>query len=675
MLALTRRGLSLRASHWSIEIGCAHAGGATWRAHRRHRAGLRPNHLCPLAGGRAGRRARRPGVGRATHIRVAERRRSRTVAVMHTHDREPLPTRWFDSSAVYQIYVRSFCDGDGDGVGDLEGIIARADHIASLSVDAVWLTPCYPSPQADHGYDVADYTDIHHEYGDLATFDRLVAALAQRGVRTLLDIVPNHCSSQHPWFLAALAAGPGSPERQRFYFADGRGEAGELPPNNWLSVFGGSAWTRIIEPDGQAGQWYLHMFASQQPDWNWEHPDVADLFDNALTFWLDRGASGFRVDAIAFAGKAPGLPDMPEAPAGRDTDIWKHNDKVLFRPEAHRYWRRWRETIERWQAANPQREPVLLICEAYTPKEPEKLAPFLAGDQFHQAFSFDLLLEPWSPKAWRQTIKHQLEAFTTMDTRVVWTLNNHDVQRAATRYGRADATDSYTGNNLVYSDAQVDLRIGLRRARAAFAFVAALPGAVYLYQGEELGLPEYLAMPDVSRQDPIFHRTGGVEKGRDGCRIPLPWGEAAANSHSFSLVNTSAPPWLPQPAGWGSYAPDSSGKETLALYRNVMKLRPRLSGELELIDSPDGTVAFRRQQTVVILNMSDLPVELPAVLREARLALDTSRVREEDDLLGLESRARSEVLSATHIGPNTCLYLELADAPALFRAAQVTAAL
>jgi alpha-glucosidase len=555
-------------------------------------------------------------------------------------------TSWFDTATVYQIYVRSFCDGDGDGVGDLAGVISQADRLASLGIDAVWLTPCFPSPQQDHGYDVADYTGIHHEYGTLETFDRMVTTLAERGIRTLLDLVPNHCSVQHPWFQAALHAPPGSPERGRFYFRDGSGPGGDLPPNNWLSVFGGPAWTRIVEADGRPGQWYLHMFAPGQPDWNWSCPDVPAMFDQVLEFWLDRGVSGFRVDAIAFVGKADGLPDMPPAPAGRDTDIWKHNDQVLFRPEAHEHWRRWRRTLQRWQSENPDREQALLVCEAYSPRQPEKLLPFLAGDQFHQAFSFDLLLDPWSAGAWRATVTRELAVLGEAGVALVWTLNNHDVQRAVTRYGRADATDAYTGNNMVYSDSPVDEALGRTRARAAIMFAAALPGALYLYQGEELGLPEVLDLADSDRQDPIFFRTGGVEKGRDGCRVPLPYQSDPADNFGFSHTPAHHPSWLPQPSTWGQWAPDAGGAQTLHLYQQILRLRRGMCGPLRWQDAPEGALAFRRGATVVVLNMSDTRLALPPALLGRQVLLSSS-----------PSAPEGEV-GAT-VAANTCLYLSV----------------
>ena len=216
---------------------------------------------------------------------------------------------WWETAVVYQLYVRSFADSNDDGIGDLAGIRGRLPYLADLGIDAIWLNPCYPSPQIDHGYDVADYFDIEPDYGDLAEFDALVRDARALGIRIMMDVVPNHCSTEHAWFRDALASPPGSSERERFYFRDGRGAHGDEPPNNWQAIFGGSAWTRIDEADGSPGQWYLAVFTPAQPDLNWNHPDVVDYFDGVLRFWFDRGVDGFRADSVTLVGKAPGLPD------------------------------------------------------------------------------------------------------------------------------------------------------------------------------------------------------------------------------------------------------------------------------------------------------------------------------------------------------------------------------
>jgi len=410
---------------------------------------------------------------------------------------------WWRDAVVYQVYVRSFADSNGDGKGDLQGIIDHLPYLEALGVDAIWMCPCFPSPQMDHGYDVADYMNIEPTYGTLADFDRLVAAGRQHGIRIMLDIVPNHCSSQHQWFIDAVAAGRGSRERDRFWFRDGKGPNGDLPPNNWTAIFGGPAWTRVTEPDGTPGQWYLHVFTPWQPDWNWENEDVKAHFDRTLTFWFDRGVEGFRVDAVGVAGKADGLPDQvfPEGDGLKATEHAGANVHIQFQPRAHDYWRRWRRVIDAYQAEHPGRS-LVTVSEAYTPGKPELLLEFVKPDQFHQSFNFDLMLAPWLARPIRQSVAEVYEVLTDAGTSVTWTLNNHDTQRAVTRYGRANAAslESWTKNNLVYVDAPVDLELGARRNDAMIAFAAALPGSFYLYQGEELGLPEVLDLPADRRE-------------------------------------------------------------------------------------------------------------------------------------------------------------------------------
>ena len=529
---------------------------------------------------------------------------------------------WWRNAVVYQVYVRSFADADGDGLGDLQGIIDHLAYLRGLSVDAIWLCPCFPSPQKDHGYDVADYFDIEPSYGDLAAFDRLVQAAREHDIKVMLDVVPNHCSSQHAWFQAALAAPKESSERARFYFRDGRGEHGELPPNNWTAVFGGSAWSRTTEPDGTAGQWYLHLFTPWQPDFDWDNEDVQEHFDRVLRFWFDRGVEGFRVDAISVVGKADGLPDAPTLPGGvRETDEASRNPHVQYKRKAHDYWRRWRRVIDMYEADHPGRR-LVTVSEAYTPHRPDVLARFVSGDQFHQSFCFDLMLTPWNSAMIRESVASVHQVLTDAGAALTWTLNNHDTQRAVTRYGRAASTspDSWTGNNLVYPDSPVDEALGRRRAEALFAFTAALPGAFYVYQGEELGLPEVLDIPDHRREDPIFARTGGREIGRDGCRVPLPWTTDAATSFGFSNVSTRDGPWLPQPAGWGAYAASTQAEEpssTLRLYRRVMQQRRALdeSAPLEWVAADDPElVVFRRGDVLVVLNLGDRAIGLPRSL-------------------------------------------------------------
>lgn len=528
---------------------------------------------------------------------------------------------WWADAVIYQLYVRSFRDGDGDGIGDLAGVRAGLRHIADLGADGVWLNPCYPSPQHDHGYDVADYFGVEPAYGDLAAFDALVAEAKALGLRVLMDVVPNHCSIDHEWFQAALAAGPGSPERERFWFRDGRGEHGQLPPNNWVSAFTGPAWTRVVGADGVPEQWYLNTFASEQPDWNWNHPDVVDHFDRVLRFWLDRGVDGYRVDAPTPVGKHPDLPDAPEPPPGAPAlDARRLNPHTNFRPEGHDVWRHWRTVLDEYEATHPGVRTVM-VAETYNPHMPERIAEFVRPDEYHQAFAFELMLAPWTAASMRASITEVLAARHNRAEAAAWTLNNHDAQRSVTRYGRADAATHVSISALTPSHAPVDVAVGTRRHRAALVLMLGLPGGLYLYQGEELGLPEVLDLPDASRQDPVFLRSGGAELGRDGCRVPLPWTSDPAANFGFSTV-TATPtvpgaPWLPQPADWGRYGADAQVGDTtsmLELYRRALATRRRLAFGAEAFAWVDheALLVFRRGPVVVVTNLTTDAQALPA---------------------------------------------------------------
>ena len=531
---------------------------------------------------------------------------------------------WWRDAVVYQIYVRSFADADGDGIGDLRGITTRIPYVASLGVDAVWLTPFFPSPQRDHGYDVADYVDVDPRYGTLADIDDLVAACHAHGLRLLADIVPNHCSSEHRWFREALVAPPGSAARRRFFFRDGRGDRGELPPNNWPASFGGSVWTRV--PDGQ---WYLATFTPWQPDFDWSDPAVVADFDDILRFWLDRGVDGFRVDAVTHVGKAPGLPDMPPVEDGvAETAAAGHNSYSMYWPSAHDVWRHWRRTLDAYDREHPGRD-VVTVAEAYTARRPDLLMDYVRGDEFHEAFSFDLMLAPWHAPSIHRAIDDTISTLHANGAAVTWTLNNHDTQRSVTRLGRADATDpaSWTGSNLVYSDAPIDVDLGTRRARAALVLVAALPGSLFVYAGEELGLPEVLDLPDEARTDPIFLRTSGREIGRDGCRIPLPWDAQSQTAYGFSALPGAAP-WLPQPDGWGTLsvaAQDGAAGSMLTLYRDVLRVRRTLPDDdfAWILGAQAEMVAFRRGDVTVVLNPTSTPRSVDADLGARTMVLSS----------------------------------------------------
>ena len=545
---------------------------------------------------------------------------------------------WWETAVVYQLYVRSFADSNDDGIGDLAGIRDRLPYLADLGIDAIWLNPCYPSPQTDHGYDVADYFAIEPDYGDLGEFDALVRDARALGIRIMMDVVPNHCSSEHAWFREALAAPPGSSARERFYFRDGRGPHGDEPPNNWQAIFGGSAWTRVDEPDGSPGQWYLAVFTPAQPDLNWNHPDVVDYFDNVLRFWFDRGVDGFRVDSVTVVGKTPGLPDNELQQGAARPELGASNAHFTWRPEGHAAWRHWRQLVDAYEDEHPGRQ-LVLVAEAYAPRRPDIMRQYANEEEFHQSFAFDLMLAPWNAEKYRGAVRSTVEAMMPAGLLPAWTLNNHDAQRAVTRFGRADAETHGADIDgvLEHSHGTVDVDVGTRRARAAAVFALGLPGCIYLYAGEELGLPEVLDLPDEARQDPIFARTGGLEIGRDGCRVPLPWTDDAGTSFGFSPQGTSEP-WLPQPKDWARWnvaSEQADPSSMLALYRRTLAVRratPDLtSAGFELLhpDDPD-LVVYRRGDVVVVLNMSDHERRLPADL-VAGLRVLVSSVAEEAD--------------------------------------------
>jgi alpha-glucosidase len=550
---------------------------------------------------------------------------------------------WWKNAVVYQLYPRSFADSNGDGRGDFEGIRSHLDYLRDLGINAIWMSPCFPSPQRDHGYDVADYFDVEPTYGTLEDFDRLVADAKERSIRIMLDIVPNHCSSEHAWFQAALRAAPGSPERARYWFRDGKGPDGAEPPNNWRAIFGGPAWTRVTEADGSPGQWYLHTFTPWQPDFNWYNDDVNDYFDRMLVFWFDRGVDGIRVDAVPVLGKHPDLPDAAPPPPGlTDGQAWRVNKHAHFYPTGHDVWKRWRRVIDDYERSHPGRH-LVTISESYGP--PDELLLYMQGDEFHQSFAFDLMLVTWLAKPIKAAITNSLDMLASVGGAPAWTLNNHDTQRIVTRLGRLNANDpaAFTGSNLVYIDAPIDLELGRRRARAAITQAAALPGALYLYQGEELGLEEMLDMPDEAREDPLFINTNGKELGRDGCRVPLPWTTDPATSFGFSTVGVE--PWLPQPKDFGDQAASLQAADPhsmLAWYRTLLAHRPLLSGDLKWVDLdlPE-CLAFERNGTLIITNVGPDGVDLPGALVTGRSVI----------------LASNPETTATYLPSDTCVWL------------------
>jgi alpha-glucosidase len=513
---------------------------------------------------------------------------------------------WWRSAVIYQVYPRSFADSDGDGFGDLPGIASRLDHLADLGVDAVWLSPFYPSPQADAGYDVADYRSVDPLFGTLGDFDKLVARAKELGLRIIVDLVPNHSSDEHEWFRAAVAGGPGHPMRERYVFQDGRGPGGDEPPGGWASVFGGPAWTRITEPDGRPGQWYLHLFDVRQPDFNWDHPAVRAEFDDILRFWLDRGVDGFRVDVAHGLVKQLDRIDWAGGSSG----------PVVFDPHAeappmwdqetvHDIYREWRSVLDSY---GPDR---ILVAEAWV-EPPERLARYVRPDEMHQAFNFEYLLARWEADALRPLIARSLAAGAGVGAPTTWVLSNHDVVRHASRLGFP--TDEAPRTGVGADDPQPDAELGLRRARAATLLMLALPGAAYLYQGEELGLPEHTTLPDDVRQDPTWRRSSFTSRGRDGCRVPVPW-RSDAPAYGFSPTGAS---WLPQPPAYGELAPDRQrgvDGSTLELYRAALRLRRERGlglGELTILGPDAGAVlSVRNGSTLVVANTGTEPVRLP----------------------------------------------------------------
>ncbi|UUN25185.1 glycoside hydrolase family 13 protein [Streptomyces sp. FIT100] len=516
---------------------------------------------------------------------------------------------WWRSAAIYQIYPRSYADGNGDGIGDIAGIRARLPHLRDLGVDAVWISPWYVSPMADAGYDVADYRDIDPLFGTLEEAEALIAEAHELGLRIIVDMVPNHCSDRHPWFRAALLAGPGSPVRELFHFRPGKGEAGELPPNDWQSCFGGPAWTRADDggtSQGEAseGEWYLHMFAPEQPDWNWDRPEVREEFESVLRFWLDRGVDGFRIDVASLLIKQEGLPDkatLPEGAPAPDAD----------RPEVHEIYRSWRRIADSYEGERA------FVGELWVP--PESLPRYLRADELHTGFNFPYMQSPWDAAALRGVIDETLAQHAPVGAPATWVLGSHDATRVVTRYGRADT--SFTDRQ---QPVPVDLELGTRRARAAALLSFALPGSVYVYQGEELGLWEVEDIPLHLRQDPAVQQSGGTDPGRDGCRVPLPW-EGDGTPFGFSPEGTGTStdigtePWLPQPPAWKDHtvaAETGDPDSMLELYRTALRVRrtePALGdGPMAWLPAADGVLAFSRGSGFVcVVNLSDTPVELP----------------------------------------------------------------
>ena len=507
-------------------------------------------------------------------------------------------SQWWRSGVIYQIYPRSFLDSNGDGMGDLPGITKGLSALKELGVDAVWLSPFYSSPQKDAGYDVSNYVEVDPIFGTLEDFDLLLDSAHQLGLRVMIDLVPNHSSDQHEWFQRALNSPKGSPERNFYHFKDGRGENGELPPNNWVSMFGGPAWTRVED-----GQWYCHLFDSSQPDLNWSNPEVGSEFEKILRFWLDRGVDGFRVDQPHAMAKAAGLPDHPYVDqAGAGFIEGREAPPMWFQDEVHDIFRRWRAILDEYPGERA------MCGEAYV-LPLSLMAKWVRPDEFHQTFNFRFLDAGWDKEALVSAINESFDAFDSVGAPSTWVLSNHDVIRHASRfggnYGRATASDGIGPDN-----PQPDNELGLKRARGATLFMLGLPGASYLYQGEELGLPEHTTIEPKHRQDPTFERTGGVRVGRDGCRVPLPW-EGGQPSNGFS----SAAGWLPQPSSYAELSrktQEGRAGSTLELYRAALKLRKELAlgeGSFDWISHGD-VLSYQNGELTISHNFGTEPQKL-----------------------------------------------------------------
>ena len=565
---------------------------------------------------------------------------STTTTLVHAAGPGHAP--WWRTAVIYQVYPRSFADGSGDGIGDLPGITSRLPHLARLGVDAVWLSPFYRSPQHDAGYDVADYRDVDPIFGTLDDFDAMLAEAHRLKVRVVVDLVPNHTSSEHTWFRAALTAAPGSAERARYMFRDGRGAGGDEPPNNWTSVFGGPAWTRVTEPDGTPGQWYLHLFDTTQPDLDWTNPEVREEFRSVLRFWLDRGVDGFRVDVAHGLVKEPGLPDWDgtsamiegahEGTAGSEDGLTGAGSAgpMWDQEGVHEIYRDWHAVLAGYDGDRA------LVAEAWV--EPlSRLARYVRADEMQQAFNFAFLTSLWTAPDLRAVITESLGASDAVGAPTTWVLSNHDVVRHTSRLGLA--VPGSKPNGIGADDPQPDEELGLRRARAATLLMLALPGSAYLFQGEELGLPDHTALDDDERQDPTWWRSEYTERGRDGCRVPIPW---SADEPAFGFSPTGAT-WLSQPESFRRYALDTQrgvAGSTYEVYRSSLRLRREFrlgSGSLAWVDglpssASSSVLAFVNRDVLVVTNFGPGTVRLPADLTLVHASQDLA-VAEDDAVL------------------------------------------
>ena len=506
---------------------------------------------------------------------------------------------WWRRAVVYQIYPRSFADGNGDGTGDLAGVRSRLGYLRDLGIDAIWFNPWYLSPLADGGYDVTDYRQIDPRFGTVAEAEALIAEAHELGIKVIADIVPNHTSDRHPWFLEAIKAGPGDPSRDRYHILPGRGEDGGEPPNNWRSVFGGPAWHRLGD-----GEWYLHLFAPEQPDVNWANPEVAVEYDAVLRFWLDRGVDGFRVDVANSLTKDMTYPDVATEAQEVLSSNRIANHPHWDRDDVHPIIRRWRSLLDTYDGDR------MMVAEAWVSAESYPL--YLRPDEYHQVFNFDLLLAGWDRDDMASIIAESIAKAADVGSTPTWVLSNHDVMREATRYGLPNGTDwrswPVTGPHDL-----LDSEVGLRRARAAALVILSLPGSAYVYQGEELGLPEVWDLPEDVLDDPVWERSGHTQRGRDGCRVPIPW---TMEGPSFGFGEAAG--WLPQPADFAGYSVEAQSgmsSSTLELYRRAIAARRVHCTDDEhitMLDMGDDVLAFCRGTGLrCLVNFGSTPIDLP----------------------------------------------------------------
>lgn len=505
-------------------------------------------------------------------------------------------SEWWRNAVVYQVYVRSFADGNGDGTGDIAGLRSRLDYLRDLGVDAIWANPWYASPLRDGGYDVADYRTIDPRFGTTDEVELFISEAHDRGIRVIADLVPNHTSTDHVWFQEALAAPSGSPARQRYIFKPGTGADGSEPPTNWTAVFGGSTWEQTAD-----GEWYLHIFDTSQPDLNWENEEVRAEFDDIFRFWLDRGVDGFRIDVAHGMIKDPAYPDVRQTRAILEVDLFEDHP-FWDRDGVHEINRRWRKVLDEY-------DDRMMVAEAWV--LPHRLPLYLRPDEYHQSFNFDLLETDWVASEFKEVIGRSIAAADAVGAPSTWVLSNHDVMRHASRYGLPVGT-KWRQWPITGPVEALDVALGARRARAAALITLSLPGSTYIYQGEELGLPEVWDLPEDVLDDPTWERSGHTEKGRDGSRVPIPW---TADGPSFGFGNTD--PWLPQPPTFG---PLSAGEQagdpqsTLSLYRSAIATRNELLRDVtdfELLDTADGVLSYTRGDITVIVNMGTGPIDLP----------------------------------------------------------------